>query len=128
MDESTKTTASLTRRSLLKLGAAAAAGAAVDLPRPPVAPAQTPKRGGTLRLAQQLDPVTGFDPHLTISFLTMVPLSFAYSRLLKVKAGPSVKPTTYPLEPDLAESWTQPSDTTYVFKLRKGSAGTPSPP
>jgi peptide/nickel transport system substrate-binding protein len=128
MAESTTTNASLTRRSLLKLGAAAAAGAAMELPRPPAAPAQTPKRGGTLRIAQQLDPVTGFDPHLTISFLTMIPLSFAYSRLLKVKAGPSVKPTTYPLEPDLAESWTQPSDTTYVFKLRKGVRWHPKPP
>ena len=128
MAESTTTNASLTRRSLLKLGAAAATGAAIELARPPAAPAQTPKRGGTLRLAQQLDPVTGFDPHLTISFLTMVPLSFAYSRLLKVKAGPGVKPTTYPLEPDLAESWTQPNETTYVFKLRKGVRWHPKPP
>ena len=128
MAESTTTNASLTRRSLLKLGAVAATGAAIELARPPAAPAQTPKRGGTLRLAQQLDPVTGFDPHLTISFLTMVPLSFAYSRLLKVKAGPGVKPTTYPLEPDLAESWTQPNETTYVFKLRKGVRWHPKPP
>lgn len=128
MAESPTTTASLTRRSLLKLGAAAAAAATVELPRPPAAPAQTPKRGGTLRFAHQLDPVTGFDPHLTISFLTMIPLSFAYSRLIKVKAGPSVKPMTYPLEPDLAESWTQPSDTTYVFKLKKGVRWHPKPP
>jgi peptide/nickel transport system substrate-binding protein len=128
MAESTTTPGSLTRRNILKLGAAAAAGAAVDLPRPAVAPAQTPKRGGTLRLAHQLDPVTGFDPHLTISFITMVPLSFVYSRLLKVKAGPGVKPTTYPLEPDLAESWTQPNDTTYVFKLKKGVRWHPKPP
>lgn len=122
------TNASLTRRSLLQLGAAAAAGAAVDLPLPSGATAQRPKRGGTLRLAHQLDPVTGFDPHQTVSFLTMIPLSFAYSRLLKVKAGPSVKPMTYPLEGDLAESWTQPSDTTHVFKLKKGVRWHPKPP
>jgi len=128
MAESTTTNASLTRRNLLKLGAAVAAGAAIELPRPPDAPAQTPKRGGTLRFAHQLDPVTGFDPHLTISFLTMIPLSFAYSRLLKVKAGPGVKPTTYPLEADLAESWTQPNETTYVFKLKKGVRWHPKPP
>ena len=128
MAESTTTAASLTRRNLLKLGAAAAAGAAVDLPRPAVAPAQTPKRGGTLRLALQATPSPGFDPHQTISFLTMVPLSFAYSRLVKVKAGPSVKPMTYPIEPDLAESWTQPNDTTYVFKLKKGVRWHPKPP
>jgi peptide/nickel transport system substrate-binding protein len=129
MAESTTTNhPSLTRRSLLKLGAAAAAGAAVDLRLPAAATAQTPKRGGTLRLAHQLDPVTGFDPHLTISFLTMIPLSFAYSRLLKVKAGPSVKPMTYPLEGDLAEAWTQQSETSYVFRLRKGVRWHSKPP
>ena len=128
MAESTTTNASLTRRNLLKLGATVAAGSAIELPRPPAAAAQTPKRGGTLRLAHQLDPVTGFDPHLTISFLTMIPLSFAYSRLLKVKAGPGIKPTTYPLEADLAESWTQPNETTYVFKLKKGVRWHPKPP
>ena len=95
---------------------------------PETARAQTPKRGGTFRLALQSDPVTGFDPHQTISFVTMVPLSFAYSRLVKVKAGPSVKPGTYPIEPDLAESWTQPTDTTYVFKLKKGVRWHPKPP
>ena len=58
----------------------------------------------------------------------MVPLSFAYSRLVKVKAGPSVKPMTYPIEPDLAESWTQPNDTTYIFKLKKGVRWHPKPP
>jgi len=26
-------------------------------------------------------------------------------------------PGTFPLEGDLAESWTQPNETTYVFKL-----------
>jgi len=58
----------------------------------------------------------------------MIPLSFIYSRLMKVKAGPMVKPGTYPVETDLAESWTQPSDTTYVFKLRKGVRWHPKPP
>src|SRR5262249_42397914 len=68
------------------------------------------------------------DPQQTISFVTMVPLSFVYSRLVKVKAGPSVKPCTYPIEGDLAESWTQPSDTTYIFKLRKGVRWHNKPP
>jgi ABC-type transport system substrate-binding protein len=122
---------SFTRRDLLKAtGATAIAGlsSGAGLLAPTTAAAQTPKRGGTLRLAQIFDPVTGFDPHLTISFLTMIPLSFSYSRLVKVKAGPSVKPMTYPIEADLAESWTQPSDTTYVFKLRKGVRWHPKPP
>jgi peptide/nickel transport system substrate-binding protein len=122
----------VTRREILKAGAAGVAlgatGAAAGLFGPSPAAAQTPKRGGTLRLAQIADPVTGFDPHQTISFLTMIPLSFAYSRLVKVKAGPFVKPMTYPIEPDLAESWTQPDDKTYVFKLKKGVRWHPKPP
>ena len=80
-----------------------------------------------LRLTVQADPLH-FDPHQTISFVTMVPLSLVYSRLVKVKAGPSVRPMTYPIEPDLAESWTQHNDTTYVFKLRKGVRWHPKPP
>src|SRR5499427_3948114 len=122
---------SLTRRNVLKATASVAvvglaAGAGFVAPEP--ARAQTPKRGGTLRLAHQADPVTGFDPHQTISFRTMIPLSFAYSRLLKVKAGPSVRPMTYPIEPGLAESRTQPTDTTYLFKLKKGVRWHPKPP
>ena len=35
---------------------------------------------------------------------------------------------TYPIEPDLAESWTQTNDTTYVFKLKKGVRWHPKPP
>jgi peptide/nickel transport system substrate-binding protein len=120
-----------TRRDFLKTGSAAAAvglaaGAGLADPRP--APAQIPKRGGTLRLTFISDPVTGFDPHQTISFVTMVPLSFTHSRLVKVKAGPSVKPMTFPIEADLAESWDRPSDTTYVFKLKKGVRWHPKPP
>jgi len=125
-------TVPLSRRDILKAGAAsvalgAAGGAAGLLASSPVA-AQTPKRGGVLRLTFQSDPVTGFDPQQTISFVTQVPLSFVYSRLLKVKAGPSVKPMTYPIEADLAESWTQPNETTYVFKLKKGVRWHNKPP
>ncbi len=122
---------SVTRRDVLKAGGTVVAAGLVggsSLLAPEVAWAQTPKRGGTFRLVLQSDPVTGFDPHQTISFLTMVPLSFAYSRLVKVKAGPSVKPMTYPIEADLAESWTQPDDKTYVFKLKKGVRWHPKPP
>jgi peptide/nickel transport system substrate-binding protein len=122
--------ASITRRDVLKASGAVAAGlvGGSSLLAPQTVRAQTPKRGGTFRLVLQSDPVTGFDPHQTISFVTMVPLSFAYSRLVKVKAGPSVKPMTYPIEPDLAESWTQPDDKTYVFKLKKGVRWHPKPP
>jgi len=117
----------LTRRSVLTTGAAAAVLAATGPQLVTPAQAQTPKRGGTFRMTVLADPLH-FDPHQTLSFVTMVPLSFAYSRLVKVKAGPSVKPMTYPIEPDLAESWTQTNDTTYVFKLRKGVRWHNKPP
>jgi peptide/nickel transport system substrate-binding protein len=126
--ESTPANHGLSRREALKVGGAALA-LAVTGSHGAAAPAeaQTPKRGGVLRLTVQADPLH-FDPHQTISFVTMVPLSLVYSRLVKVKAGPSVRPMTYPIEPDLAESWTQQNDTTYVFKLRKGVRWHPKPP
>jgi peptide/nickel transport system substrate-binding protein len=126
--ESTPANHGLSRRDALKVGGAALA-LAVTGSHGAAAPAeaQTPKRGGVLRLTVQADPLH-FDPHQTISFVTMVPLSLVYSRLVKVKAGPSVRPMTYPIEPDLAESWTQQNDTTYVFKLRKGVRWHPKPP
>ena len=108
----------LSRRDLLKwsgVGLAAAATApAVWSP----ARAQAPKRGGTLSL-RLWDP-PHVDPHLTISYKTHIAYSFTHSRLLRHKAGPGIAPGTFPIEGDLAESWTQPSETTYIFKLRKG--------
>jgi peptide/nickel transport system substrate-binding protein len=108
----------LTRRELLKAGGALTVTAAAPALSLDTAAAQSPRRGGVFRFAMQLDP-QGFDPHQTVSFVTMIPLSLSHSRLVRVKAGPSVKPGTYPLEPDVAESWTQSSDTTWIFKLRK---------
>ena len=43
-------------------------------------------------------------------------------------AGPGVAPGTFPIEGDLAESWTQPNETTYVFKLRQGVRWQNKPP
>lgn len=116
---------SLSRRELLKLGGVAAGVATLPFdPRP--AAAQTPKRGGVFRVRGE-DPV-GFDPHLTLSFKTMGALSYTHSRLVKIKAGSSVAPNTLPVEGDLAESWSQTNDTTYVFTLRKGVRWHPKPP
>jgi peptide/nickel transport system substrate-binding protein len=118
---------SLTRRDLLRLGGAVAAtGGAGALGLTP-ASAQTPRRGGVFRLRSHVQPVH-FDPNQTIAFSTMIPLSFAYSRLVKVKAGSGVVPGTQPIEGDLAESWAQPNDTTFVFKLRRGARWHPKPP
>jgi peptide/nickel transport system substrate-binding protein len=58
----------------------------------------------------------------------MMALSYCMSRLVKVKAGPSVVPGTQPVEGDLAESWQRTNDTTYVFKLRKGVRWHNKPP
>jgi len=113
----------LSRRDVLRLGGAALAGASLA---PSVVGAQTPKRGGTLAI-RTYDP-PHFDPFQTISYKTHIALSFTHSRLLKHKAGPSVVPGTFPIEGDLAESWTQPNETTYVFKLRKGVKWHNKPP
>jgi len=121
----------VSRRDLLKLGGAAlvadAAGSSADLLHPGPASAQTPKRGGVFRIAHQLDPV-GWDPHQTLSFATMTMLSFTHSRLMKVKAGPLVTPGSYPVEPDLAESWSQPSETTWIFRIKRGVRWHAKPP
>jgi peptide/nickel transport system substrate-binding protein len=120
---------SLTRRDVLKLGGAAlAAGAtsSVLAGRRP-AEAQTPKRGGRFRLRSHVPPVH-FDPHQTLAFSTMIPLSFVYSRLVKVKGGSAVVPGTQPVENDLAESWERQGDTVYVFKLKKGVRWHNKPP
>ena len=111
------------RRHLLRLGGAALAGASVA---PAVARAQTPKRGGSLAI-RTWDP-PHFDPFQTISYKTHIALSFTHSRLLKHKAGPSVVPGTFLIEGDLAEAWSQPSETSYVFKLRRGVRWHAKPP
>ncbi len=112
----------LSRRDLLKLGV----GAAAVVGAPTIARAQTPKRGGTLSL-RLWDP-PHFDPHLTVSFKTHILYSFTHSRLVKHKAGPGIAPGTFPIEGDLAESWTQPNENTYVFKLRRGVRWHNKPP
>jgi peptide/nickel transport system substrate-binding protein len=115
----------LSRRQLLAAGGLTLAGAALG-PRP--AGAQAPKRGGTLSL-RLWDP-PHFDLHAPggLSYKLHIALTFSHSRLVKPKAGPAVQPGTFPLEPDLAESWTQPNETTYVFKLRRGVKWQPKPP
>ncbi len=117
----------LTRRDLLKAGGGALAAAAIG-PQLGLrgAHAQAPKRGGTLSL-RLWDP-PHWDPYLTVSYKTHIAYSFTHSRLLKHKAGPAVHPGTFPIEGDLAESWTQPNETTYIFKLRKGVRWQGKPP
>jgi peptide/nickel transport system substrate-binding protein len=126
MDTHRPSQSSLSRRDLLKWGgaglAAAATGPAIWTP----ARAQAPKRGGTISL-RLWDP-PHWDPHLTISYKTHIAYSFTHNRLLRHKVGPAVPPGTFQIEGDLAESWTQPNETTYIFKLRKGVRWQNKPP
>jgi peptide/nickel transport system substrate-binding protein len=117
----------LSRRDLLKLGGGAAAAVALTpgISTPP-AWAQTPKRGGVLTI-RGWDP-PHFDPHLTVSYKTHIAYSFTHSRLVKHKAGPGLQPGVFSIEGDLAESWTQPNENTYVFKLRRGVRWHNKPP
>jgi len=57
------------------------------------------------------DPVH-FDPHLTRNAKTHTALRFVYSKLLRHKVGGDVPPGTFIVEPDLAERWEAPDDTT----------------
>ena len=126
MDAHTPSKRFLSRRDLLKWGGAGLAAAATAPAVWSPARAQSPKRGGTLSL-RLWDP-PHWDPHLTISYKTHIAYSFTHSRLLKHKAGPGVQPGTFAIEGDLAESWTQPNETTYIFRLRKGVRWQNKPP
>jgi peptide/nickel transport system substrate-binding protein len=86
----------------------------------PTVAARAPKYGGTLR-------TTGFTGHQNFDHDTSAGWAsptytyvVAYSGLLKLKHGPDVKSPALIAAADLAESWTQPDDLTYIFKLRQG--------
>lgn len=83
--------------------------------------AAEPKRGGTLRGTIPNDPPV-LDPYKSISFLTLIPASFVYSRLLRYK--PQADPAKWgdrEAEGDLAESWeASPDALTWTFHLREG--------
>jgi peptide/nickel transport system substrate-binding protein len=120
----------VSRRALLQAGLAAGVTLSVlPLYSPPTlwgAEVGPPKRGGILR-ARGWDPVH-FDPHLTRAFMTHTALSFVYNKLLRHKVGPDVPPGTFIVEPDLAERWEAPDDTTYIFHLRQGVKWHNKPP
>src|SRR5215510_2958360 len=112
----------VSRRQFVAIGAAGLASATLSTR----AAAQTPRRGGTLSL-RMWDP-PHFDHILAHAYKTHVVTSFTHSRLLRHKAGPSVRPGSLQIEGDLAESWQQPNDPTYVFKLKKGVRFHAKPP
>jgi peptide/nickel transport system substrate-binding protein len=117
----------LTRRDLLRAGLVAGATLAAE---PVLAPdplrAQPPKRGGILRV-RGYDP-PNFDHHLALNFKQSCTLSFVYSKLVRFKVGAGVPPGVFTIEPDLAERWEEPDDTTVVFHLRRGVRWHNTPP
>jgi peptide/nickel transport system substrate-binding protein len=125
-----RTAPHLSRRDMLKTGLAAG----ITLSAWPVygptlvwgGEAEPLKRGGILRVRGR-DPVH-FDPHLTRNNRTHTVLSFVYGKLLRHKVGPEIQPGTFIIEPDLAERWEAPDDTTYVFHLRRGVKWHHKPP
>jgi peptide/nickel transport system substrate-binding protein len=120
----------VSRRHLLQAGLAAGTTlAAWPLYHPAAswsAAAEPPRHGGILRV-RGWDP-PHFDPHLTRNFMTHTALSFVYNKLLRHKVGPDVQPGTFVVEPDLAERWEEPNDTTYIFHLRRGVKWHNKPP
>jgi len=116
----------LTRRDLLRAGLAAGAALSAE---PLLAPGRLwaqPKRGGILRV-RGYDP-PHFDPHLALNFKLSNTVSFVYNKLVRYKVGPGVPPGTFTVEPDLAERWEEPDDTTVVFHLRRGVRWHNTPP
>jgi len=65
---------------------------------------------------------------LTTAYRVHIPLTFTHSRLVKHRAGPSIVPGTFAIEGDLAESWSQPSEATWIFKLHRGVRWHNKPP
>ncbi|ETX04340.1 MAG: hypothetical protein ETSY2_29375 [Candidatus Entotheonella gemina] len=106
----------LSRRHFLQ-SSAVTLGVASTLPLS-TSLANTPQAGGTARM-RGWDPV-GWDPFRTLSYRTHVALSFTHNRLFRYKSGPDVEIGTMIVEPDLVERWEEPSDTQYIFHLRKG--------
>jgi peptide/nickel transport system substrate-binding protein len=99
----------LSRRSALRL---ALAGGALAMMPGAFAQGTTSKRGGTLSIGADADPI-GLDPATLTAFSSFDFTSLIYSGLLRWT--PDMK-----IETDLATSYEQPDATTYVFKLRQG--------
>jgi peptide/nickel transport system substrate-binding protein len=101
----------ISRRDFVKSSAVAATAAAVGV-RPEPAAAQTPKKGGTLRVGFYVEAAT-MDPHLSGSKVDRQVYHNVYEPLVTLDAKLGIKP-------GLAESWSQPDAKTLVFKLRRG--------
>ncbi len=72
-----------------------------------------PVYGGTFRTAWNI-PARSFDPHIETAAASATVANLVYSGLLRL--GQRMED----IELDLAKSWSQPDDRTYIFNLRKG--------
>lgn len=118
--------ANLSRREVLKGGAAIGTALASGSLFPALSGAATPKSGGTFRV-KGWDP-RGFDTHISVTYRTQTTTSFIYNKLFRFKSGPDIPAGRLELEGDLVESWTQPDDVTYLFKLYEGVRWHDKPP
>ena len=70
-----------------------------------------------------------FDPHVASpAAAAHAALSLVNLRLLRYPIGAKAYPGDCSVEPELAESWDMPNDTTYVFHLHKGIKWENKPP
>jgi peptide/nickel transport system substrate-binding protein len=101
-------------------GVATAAAPGAAPAATPTAAARQPKRGGTFRWGSSTL-FDHLDPHQTTSAAAFgFAVGVCWSRLLKFKIRDVELPAFIPVG-DLAESWEQPDDVTYVFKLRRNA-------
>ena len=102
----------VSRRNFLLMCAAASGAPLVSLDARSALAADTPRRGGTLRVGFYIEAAT-MDPHLSGSKIDRQVYHNIYEPLVTLDAKLGVKP-------GLAESWQQPDSKTVVFKLRRG--------
>jgi len=77
------------------------------------AAAGEPKAGGTLTIGLNGE-IDTIDPHKSVTIVAFQVQQQIFESLVRLK------PTLDDVEPELAESWEQPDDVTYIFKLRQG--------
>jgi peptide/nickel transport system substrate-binding protein len=102
--------------------AGAPAPAATAAPPTPVA-----KYGGMLSMIGVAVPHFDMQQVSTTGLLGQPP-GFCYSRLLRYKVGADVQQPSFTVIGDLAESWTQPDEQTFLFKLRPNAKWHNKPP
>ncbi len=73
----------------------------------------SPKQGGTLTIAYDLEQINNFDPAATTRG------DFSDTVIQNVYEGLVIYNYNHQIVPDLAVSWTLTNSTTYVFKLRQ---------